>query len=176
MIFTETKLAGAYIVDFSPRSDDRGFFARTWDKDLFAANGLKADLVQGNMSLSKHKGTLRGMHYQAAPHQETKLVRVTHGAIYDVIIDLRPESATYKQWIGVELSRENYRSLFVPEGFAHGFVTLTDDVEAAYWVTARYEATAERGVRYNDPAFNIEWPVEVKYISEKDKAIGDYQK
>lgn len=175
MKFTETKLRGAYIIDCEPITDDRGFFARTWSKDAMAAKGLNTDLVQGNMSLSKHKGTVRGMHYQAAPHQETKLVRVTHGAIFDVIIDLRSDSVTYKQWIGVELTRENYRSLFVPEGFAHGFITLTDDVEVAYWVTASYERTAERGVRWNDPQFGIKWPVEMKYISEKDSIIPDYK-
>lgn len=175
MKFTQTKLSGAHIIDLEKLEDDRGFFARTWSNDEMKALRLKTDLVQGNMSLSRHAGTLRGMHYQAAPYQETKLVRVTHGAIYDVIIDLRQDSATYKQWTGVELTRENYRSLFVPEGFAHGFITLTDDAEVAYWVTARYEPTAERGVRWNDPQFGIKWPVEMKYISEKDAKIADYK-
>lgn len=174
MKFAETKLKGAYIIDPEKLEDDRGFFARTWSTDEMAALGLNAGLVQGNMSLSAHTGTLRGMHYQAAPYQETKLIRVTHGAIYDVIIDLRQDSTTYKRWIGVELTRDNYRSLYVPEGFAHGFITLTDDAEVAYWVTARYEPSAERGIRWNDPAFGIKWPIKVKYISEKDANIGDF--
>lgn len=174
MKFTQTKLSGAYIIDLDRKEDSRGFFSRTWSADILKTMDLNTALVQGNMSVSRYKGTVRGMHYQAAPHRETKLIRVTHGAIYDVIIDLRPDSPTYKQWIGVELTRENYRSLYVPEGFAHGFITLEDDTEVAYWVTAAYEPTAERGVRWNDPQFGIQWPVEMKYISEKDAAIKDF--
>lgn len=174
MIFTETKLKGAYIIDLERREDNRGFFARTWCQQEFEAQGLVAGIVQANTSYNKLKGTLRGMHYQNAPFAETKLVRAVRGAIYDVIIDLRPDSATYMGWIGVELTADNRRSLFVPEGFAHGFQTLEDDTDVTYQVSAFYTPGAEGGARYNDPAFNIEWPLAVSVLSDKDATWPDY--
>ncbi|MCB0213950.1 MAG: dTDP-4-dehydrorhamnose 3,5-epimerase [Anaerolineae bacterium] len=174
MIFHETKLENAYIIDIQKHQDQRGFFARAWCQNEFEAHGLVPRLVQTNISYNKVKGTLRGMHYQMAPHAETKLVRCTRGAIFDVIIDLRPDTATYKQWLGVELTAANYRMLYVPEGFAHGFITLEDNVEVTYQVSQFYTPEAESGVRYNDPAFGIEWPVAVAVISDKDKSWPDY--
>jgi dTDP-4-dehydrorhamnose 3,5-epimerase len=168
MIFTATDLQDACIIDIEPRSDDRGFFARTWCQQEFEQQGLVARIAQANMSYNKFKGTLRGMHFQHAPHAEVKIIRCTRGAIYDAIIDLRPDSPSYKRWIGVELTAENYRMLYVPEGFAHGFQTLTDDVEVAYNVSQFYTPGAEGGIRYDDPAFAIDWPLPVQVISEKD--------
>lgn len=170
MTFTETKLKGAFIIELKKLEDDRGFFSRAFDKQSWEAHGLKADILQANISRNKHKGTLRGLHMQLAPHAETKLVRCTRGAIYDVIVDVRPESETYKQWIGVELTADNYRMLYVPEGFAHSYITLEDDSEVLYNVTEVYTPGAEKGYRWNDPAFGIEWPIEPLIISEKDKA------
>ena len=175
MIFTETELKGAYIIDLERREDDRGFFARTWFQQEFEAHGLVARIVQANMSYNKLKGTLRGMHYQRSPYAETKLVRAVRGAIIDVIIDLRPGSPTYKRWIGVELTANNRRALFVPEGFAHGFQTLEDDTDVSYQVSAFYTPGAEGGARYNDPAFDIQWPLPISVISEKDAAWPDYE-
>lgn len=174
MIFTPTKLAGASIVELKELRDERGFFARSWCQREFQEQGLSANVVQANVSYNKLKGTLRGMHYQVSPYEESKLVRCTRGAVYDVIIDLRPGSTTIKQWIGVELTAANHRMLFVPEGFAHGFVTLTDDAEVTYQVTQFYQPGSERGVRYNDPLFGIEWPTAVVVISDKDKSWPDY--
>ena len=169
MIFTETKLKGAYIIDIKKLEDDRGFFGRAYCQKEFEEYGLNTNLVQANVSFNKKKATLRGMHMQLAPHAETKLVRCTRGAIYDVIVDLRPDSETYKQWIGVELTADNYRMLYVPEGFAHGYITLEDNTDVTYQVTAFYEASAERGHRWDDPAFNIQWPLAPQLISEKDR-------
>jgi dTDP-4-dehydrorhamnose 3,5-epimerase len=168
MIFTETKLSGAFIIDLEKRGDSRGFFARSFCQDEFERHGLVNKVVQTNVSLSKHQGTLRGMHYQEAPYAETKLVRCTQGAIYDIIVDIRPESPTFKQWIGVELSSSNHRMLFVPQNFAHGFITLMDDSEVTYQVSQVYHRGSERGLRYNDPALGIIWPREVNVISDKD--------
>lgn len=173
MIFTETKLSGAYIIDLEKRGDSRGFFARSFCQDEFERHGLVNKVVQTNVSLSKHQGTLRGMHYQESPYAETKLVRCTQGAIYDVIVDIRPESPTFKQWIGVELSSSNHRMLFVPQHFAHGFMTLVDDSEVTYQVSQVYHPGSERGIRYNDPALGIVWPQEVKVISDKDASWPD---
>lgn len=175
MKFIKTKLEGAYIITPEKRSDDRGFFARIWCEDEFKARGLNTNLVQANASRSFHKGTLRGMHYQLPPFAETKLVRCTKGAIYDVIIDLRPSSKTYKEWIGVELTEENHTMLYAPEGFAHGFLTLTDNAEVTYLVTAFYNSEHERGLRYNDPAFGINWLAPITNISDKDAAHPDYK-
>jgi len=175
MILTETKLKGAYIIDVKRLEDERGFFGRSFCQKEFEAHGLSAHVRQANVSYNKKKGTLRGMHMQLAPHEESKLVRCTRGAIYDVIIDMRPDSATYKQWIGVELTADNYRMLFVPEGFAHGFITLADNTDVTYQVTAFYTPGAERGIRWNDPAFNIEWPIAPVVISEKDQAHADFE-
>ena len=175
MIFKETNLKGAFVIELEKREDERGFFARTWCKKEFEANGLETGLVQANLSLSRKAGTLRGMHYQAAPYEETKLVKCTNGALYDVIIDLRPNSPTYRQWFAVELTENNYKMLYVPKGFAHGFQTLVDNVAVFYLVTQFYSPSAERCVRWNDPQFGINWPdVNIRTISEKDKNWPDY--
>ena len=170
MIFTETKLKGAYIIDVKRLDDDRGFFGRSFCQREFEAFGLNTNAVQANVSYNKKKATLRGMHMQLPPYSETKLVRCTRGAICDVIVDLRPESETFKQWIGVELTADNYRMLFVPEGFAHGFITLEDNTDVTYQVTQFYTPGAERGFRWDDPAFGIEWPIQPALISAKDAA------
>lgn len=174
MRFTPTELKDAYVIDIEQRADERGFFARTWCQQEFAQHGLVATIAQANMSYNHKRGTLRGMHFQRAPHAEVKIIRCTRGAIYDVIIDLRPESPTYKRWIGVELTAKNYRMLYVPEGFGHGFQTLEDETEVAYNVSQFYTPGAEGGVRYNDPAFGIEWPLPVSVISEKDADWPDF--
>jgi dTDP-4-dehydrorhamnose 3,5-epimerase len=170
----ETKLAGAFLIDLERRSDDRGFFARTFCQQEFEAHGLNAQVVQCNVSFNKRKGTLRGMHYQAAPFAEAKLVRCTSGSIYDVIIDLRPASATFKQYLAVELSAENRRMLYIPEDFAHGFQTLQDDTEIFYQMAQRYSPEHARGVRWNDPAFGIEWPEGERIIIERDRNYPDF--
>lgn len=175
MLFHETKLAGAFVIEPEPRRDDRGFFARTWCRDEFAARGLEVNFVQRNLSANPVCGTLRGMHWQAAPHGEVKVVRCTRGAIYDVIVDMRPESATYRQWIGVELDETNYRMLYIPRDFAHGFQTLTDNVEVSYLVSHPYTPSAGRGIRYDDPAVGISWPRPVSRISEQDRAWAPLQ-
>ena len=175
MIFTETKLAGAFIIDMKRLSDERGFFARSWCEDEFAAHGIHMPPLQANISSNPQRGTLRGMHYQIAPHGESKLVRCTRGAIYDVIVDMREESPTYGQWIGVELTADSFRMLFVPERFAHGFITLEHNTDVAYQVSAKYTPGAERGLRWNDPAVGIEWPIEPTLISEKDRSHPDFQ-
>tara|TARA_B110000027_G_C16122043_1_gene303694 strand:+ start:1141 stop:1665 length:525 start_codon:yes stop_codon:yes gene_type:complete len=169
MKFLETKLKGAFIIELEKHSDDRGFFARSFCKKEFSNFGLNNDIVQINNSLSKHKGTLRGMHYQVFPKQEDKIIRCIKGAIYDVIIDLRKESETFLEWFGMELSEENKKSLYVPKGFAHGYITLVDNSELFYLTTEYYSADCERGIRWDDPKFNINWPIAVTEISEKDK-------
>lgn len=169
MIFEETKLEGAFIVDIDKRVDDRGFFARGFCAREFEAQGLTSRMVQANMSFSAAKGTLRGMHYQVPPATEPKFIRCVRGAVWDVIIDMRPGSPTYLQHIGVELSAENRRALFVPDMFAHGHQALTDDVELFYLVGEFYTPGCERGVRYDDPAIGIAWPVPVTVVSEKDR-------
>ena len=170
MIFNPTKLEGAYVVELERRGDERGFFARTYCEREFAEHGLSTRMVQTNASLSRDRGTLRGMHYQVPPHGEDKLVRCTHGSIYDVIVDIREGSPTFGDWIGAELTDENYRMLYVPKGFAHGFITLEADVQVSYQVSGFYEPTAERGARYDDPAFGIDWPIEPTVVSEKDQS------
>ena len=176
MIFTPTELDGAYLVDLELRSDERGFFARAWDRVEFAEHGLSTELAQCNLSFNDRKGTLRGMHFQVDPHAEVKLVRCTRGAIYDVIVDLRPDSPTWKRWLGVELTADNRRALYVPEGFAHGYQTLVDETETYYHVSAFYAPGAEGGVRWNDPAFGIEWPdPEPSVMSDKDRSWPDYR-
>jgi len=176
MIFTETKLPGAFIIELEKRGDDRGFFARAWCKQEFEDHGLHSNWVQANLASTKKYGTLRGLHYQVAPYQETKLMRCIRGAIYDVIVDLRPESATYKQWLGVELTADNRKMLYIPEGFAHGYQALVDDAETFYFASQFYTPGSEQGVRYNDPAFGIEWPLEIRVISDKDKSWSDYER
>jgi dTDP-4-dehydrorhamnose 3,5-epimerase len=170
VIFTETRLKGAFAIELERLEDERGFFARTWCQQEAEAVGLKPHWVQCNISYNRVKGTLRGMHYQAAPHEEAKLIRCTMGAIYDVIIDLRPESPTCQQHIGMVLSAQNRRTLYVPEGFAHGFLTLDDNTEVFYQMSEFYAPECARGVRWNDPAFGIEWPAEVQVISDRDSS------
>ena len=164
MIFAPTPLAGAYLIEPEPVSDERGFFARTWCRNEFADKGLNPNLVQCNISYNKARGTLRGMHYQKAPHAEAKLVRCTQGAVYDVIIDLRSGSNTFTQWYGVELTAANRKALYVPEGFAHGFITLKDDTEVLYQMSEFFHAECAAGVRWNDPVFKIAWPSTVSVM------------
>lgn len=169
MKFIETTLQGAYVIEVEKRGDDRGFFARAFCKNEFENVGLNTGIVQINNSLSADKGTLRGMHYQLAPKAEDKVVRCIRGSLFDVIIDLRENSATFKQWFGIELSAENRKMLYVPKGFAHGFITLEDKTEVFYLVTEFYCPQYERGLRYDDPTFCMQWPIEPVVISEKDK-------
>ena len=174
MKFIETKLKGAFLIDIEPIEDERGFFARTWCRKEFEINGICTDWVQCNISYNKRKGTLRGMHYQIAPFAEAKLVHCALGAIYDVIIDLRPNSKTYCQWISVELSAKNRKIIYIPQGFAHGFQTLADDTEVFYQMSAVYAPEHARAVRWNDPRFNIHWPEADRTISDKDQDIEDF--
>jgi dTDP-4-dehydrorhamnose 3,5-epimerase len=162
-------------VEIERREDDRGFFGRFWCKREFSEQRMISALAQANVSFSRNRGTLRGMHYQTKPYEETKLIRCTRGAVYDVIIDLRPYSSTYGRWMEAELTADNYKMVYVPEGFAHGFQTLSDNAEVTYQVSQFYTPEAERGVRYNDPAFGIQWPVKVEFISSKDASWPDYQ-
>ncbi|WP_204138998.1 dTDP-4-dehydrorhamnose 3,5-epimerase [Halomicronema sp. CCY15110] len=168
MIFNETAIQGVYIIDLDLRKDDRGFFARTFCAREFEEHGLKPVVAQCNMSFNYKKGTQRGMHFQVPPATETKLVRCTQGAIYDVIVDLREDSPTYLKHVGVELTAENRRALYVPEMFAHGYQTLTDNAEVVYQVTEFYTPGYERGLRYSDPKLGIDWPLPASVISEKD--------
>lgn len=174
MIFNETKLKGAFIIEIEKLEDERGFFGRSWCANEMSEHGLNVNIRQANVSFNKHKGTLRGMHYQVAPHQEAKLVRCSRGRIYDAIIDLRENSPTYKQWIGIELTQDNYKMLYVPENFAHGFITLEDNCEVSYLMSEFYVPCAGATIRWDDPLFNIEWPMEPKIISEKDKNQIDF--
>jgi dTDP-4-dehydrorhamnose 3,5-epimerase len=168
MIFTETKLKGAYLVDLDQHEDERGFFARSWCMDEFEKHDLNARLVQCNISFNKKRGTLRGMHYQTEPYKEAKLVRCTMGALYDVIIDLRSDSPTFKEWFSVELTAHNHRALYVPEGLAHGFQTLEDNTEVFYQMSEFFHPECARGVRWDDPAFGIAWPILSPILSNKD--------
>ena len=170
MIFTETPLAGAYVIDLERRSDDRGYFARTFCAREFEAHGIRPAVAQCNASYNHRRGTLRGLHYQIAPAEEPKLVRCTRGAVWDVIVDLRPGSPTHLRHFGVELTEENRRSLYVPPSFAHGYLTLTDGAEVTYQVGEFYTPGCERGLRWDDPALGIMWPVPVEVLSEKDAA------
>jgi len=168
VIFTETPLRGAFVVDLERREDQRGFFARTFCAREFAAHGLEPAVAQCNLSFNRGKGTLRGLHYQAPPMGEVKLVRCGRGAIYDVIVDLRPDSPTYRRHVGVELNEENRRALYIPKDIAHGFQTLTGEAEALYQMSKFYAPGYERGLRYDDPALGIAWPLPVSEISERD--------
>lgn len=172
MIFTETKLEGAYIIDLDRKEDNRGFFARAFCQKEFEAHGLKTVIAQANLAFNYKRGTLRGMHFQYPPAAETKLVRCTRGAILDIIIDLRPESATYLQNIAVELNEANHRALYVPERFAHGYQTLADSTETSYQVGEFYAPNCEGGLLYNDPRLELMWPLHVTAISEKDQKFG----
>lgn len=174
MIFTQTPLSGAYVIDPEPRADVRGLFARTWCHDEFTAHGLDTRVAQCSASFNHKRGTLRGMHYQAPPFAEVKLVRCTRGAILDVIIDLRRGSPTFLKHFAVELTQDNRRSLYIPEGFAHGFQTLADDTEVYYQMTTTYSPGHARGVRWNDPAFAIRWPIGNPTMHERDAGYPDF--
>ncbi|MHA7646500.1 dTDP-4-dehydrorhamnose 3,5-epimerase [Nitrosopumilus sp. S4] len=174
MNFVETTLEGCYVIEIEKISDDRGFFARSWDKKVFEKNGLDSNLVQCNISFNKKKGTLRGMHFQKPPFSETKLVRCTRGKIFDVIIDLRKDSNTYKKWFSIELSAVNHKMLYIPEGFAHGFQTLEDNSEVFYQMSKIYNSEYAQGILWNDTAFNLEWPLDVSNMSEKDKNFPSF--
>lgn len=175
MRFVSTPLEGAYLIEIEPRVDERGFFARAFDRDELAAHGLDGAVAQCNLSFNTRRGTLRGMHYQLEPRAETKLVRCIAGAIYDVIVDLRPGSKTHARWFGVELNSEDRRALYVPKGCAHGYQTLSDAAEIYYQVSEPYAPELERGVRWNDPAFGIVWPLADPVVSPKDAALPDYR-
>jgi dTDP-4-dehydrorhamnose 3,5-epimerase len=174
MLFLETRLKDVFIIEPARIEDERGFFARVFCVEEFGAHGLETNLVQCSISFSKQRGTLRGMHSQVAPYEEVKVVRCTRGAIYDVAVDLRPASSTFKQWVGAELTGENRRMLYVPKGFAHGFLTLENNCEVFYQMSEFFHSESERGVRWDDPAFGIIWPSKVKIISEKDRNIKDF--
>ena len=175
MRFTPTPLAGAYLIDVEPAADERGLFARTWCRREMEQRGLDSSLVQCSVSFSKRRGTLRGMHWQAAPHEETKIVRCTRGAVHDVVLDLRPGSPTFKRWFAAELTADNRRALYIAAGMAHGFQTLTDDAEVLYQMSEFHHADGARGVRWNDPAFAIEWPeVAERTMSERDRGWPDF--
>lgn len=174
MIFKETPLKGAYVVELEKKCDDRGFFARFFCVNEFKQGGLDSGVVQINNSLSTRKGTLRGMHYQLHPRAETKVVRCIQGSLYDVIIDLRKGSPTFGKWFGETLSAGNRKAIYVPKGFAHGILTLEDDTEIFYLDTEFYSKEHERGIRWNDPAFGITWPIEPVVISEKDRNLPDF--
>jgi dTDP-4-dehydrorhamnose 3,5-epimerase len=175
MQLTETSLAGAYVIEPALIEDDRGFFAYGFRADEFARRGLNPAIAQINLSYTRHRGTLRGMHFQVAPHEEAKTVRCVRGAAYDVIVDLRPGSATRCRWFATELTADNRRALYVPPGFAHGFQTLTDDAEVLYLVSEYYTPSHSRGVRWNDPAFGIEWPLEPVRMHERDRMYQDFR-
>jgi dTDP-4-dehydrorhamnose 3,5-epimerase len=175
MTFKETGIPGLVLVELEPVVDERGSFARTFDAAEWEARGMSGQVVQCNLSRNVRRGTLRGMHYQAEPHAESKLVRCSRGAIFDVAIDLRRESAMFRHWYGVELSAENDRILFIGEGLAHGFLTLTDDSEVLYQMSALYVPSSARGVRWDDPAFGIEWPESPRVMSERDRAYSDFK-
>jgi dTDP-4-dehydrorhamnose 3,5-epimerase len=170
MLFTESPLGGAYLVDMNLMADERGFFARSYCAEEFAAQGLGPELRQCSVSYNSRKGTLRGMHYQIAPHAEHKLVRCTAGSIFDVIVDMRESSPSFRRWFGTELTATNRRALFIPPGFAHGFITLSDDAEVYYMISVPHSPQHARGVRWNDPAFAIDWPAVPAVISTRDAA------
>ena len=176
MIFTETKLKGAYLIDLNRISDERGFFSRRWCAKEFALHGLNPAVVQVNIGHNVKKGTVRGMHFQTAPNAEVKLVYCSRGALYDVIVDLREGSPTKGQWFGVELTGENARMLYVPEGFAHGYQTLEDETDLVYQTSQFYAKESATGVRFNDPAFGIVWPLPVSVVSSGDQGWADYHK
>lgn len=170
MRFQESPLRGAYTIEMDRLEDERGFFARSFCGEEFAARGLPAAMPQSSVSFNARRGTLRGMHFQAEPHAEDKLVRCTAGAVYDVIVDLRPGSPTLRRWFGIELNAENHRSLFIPRGLAHGFITLCDDTEVLYMISVPYVPGFERGVRWDDPAIGISWPLAPSIVSARDAA------
>jgi dTDP-4-dehydrorhamnose 3,5-epimerase len=174
--FVPTRLDGAYVVEPERHEDERGFFARTWSGAEFADHGLVSELSQCSASRNTHAGTLRGMHFQTAPHEEAKLVRCTAGVVFDVIVDLRPASPTHAEWVGVELAAETGRALYIPKGFAHGFQTLVDGAEVFYMISEQYAPESASGVRWDDPAFGIQWPpTGSRIINERDRSWPDYR-
>lgn len=173
MIFSQTKFHGVYVIDIQKLEDERGFFARSWCQKEAAVYGLEHQVMQCNISYNKTRGTLRGMHYQLPPNTEAKVVRCTRGSIFDVIIDLRPREHSFLNWEGIELSASNYKLLYIPKGFAHGFLTLEDDTEVFYQMSEFYSPGSAQGVRWNDPLFGISWPDSVNCISLKDQSIPD---
>src|SRR5215469_4975006 len=175
MRFHRTKLQGVFEIHLQPHPDDRGFFSRSWCQKEFETHGLNPRLVQCNISFNSRKGTLRGMHFQTMPHAEAKVVRCTKGAIYDVVVDLRPYSPSYRDWVAVVLTGANRRMVYVPEGCGHGFLTLEDETEVFYQMSEFYNPDSARGVRWNDPAFQIVWPKQVEIISDRDRAYPDFE-
>jgi dTDP-4-dehydrorhamnose 3,5-epimerase len=173
--FTETFLRGAFLIELEPHGDERGSFARTFCHDEFERHNLNPSVAQCSTSFNARRGTLRGMHYQTKPHEEAKLVRCTRGAIYDLIVDIRPESETFKKWFAVELTALNLRMLYIPEGFAHGFQTLEDESEVFYQISASYHPESSRGIRWDDPAFDFRWPIEERIMSDRDRAFADFK-
>jgi dTDP-4-dehydrorhamnose 3,5-epimerase len=175
MRFQQTPLAGSYLINLDPKEDDRGFFVRTFCTEEFSKAGLESSFIQMNHSFSKQQGTLRGLHYQLAPKQEVKVVRCIQGALWDVILDLRPDSKTFGHWFGEILSAENKKMMYVPKGFAHGFLTLSPNTEILYLVSESYCKEKERGIRWDDPQFKIAWPQKPTLLSERDRVHPDYQ-
>jgi len=176
MTFTETTIPGVLLVDADVFSDERGSFEPAWVPEVFARRGLETTIAQGSFARTRQRGTVRGMHFQAAPFEEVKIIRVIAGAVYDVAVDLRPESPTYRQWVGVELSASNRRMMYIPRGCAHGYQTLADDTEVFYFVSAPYSPPHQRGVRWNDPAFGIDWPLGTPaLINERDATFPDFR-
>jgi len=175
MIFSETNLDGAYFIDIEKKEDQRGFFARILDKKEFSKKGLDSEFVQSSISINKKKGTFRGMHYQTKPFEESKIVRCTKGKIFDIIIDLRVNSKTFKEWISVELSEDNYKMLYIPKGFAHGFQTLEDNTEVFYQISQYYMSEFSKGVKWNEPEFNIKLPLDVSVISQRDLSYSPFK-
>lgn len=174
MKFNKTPLTSAFLIEMEPIVDNRGFFARTWCADEFKLNGLNPKLAQCSISFNARKGTLRGMHFQDAPFMEAKLVRCSSGGIYDVIVDLRPNSPTFRKWFAAELTSENRKMIYVPEGFAHGFQTIADNTEVIYQISETYHPESARGIRWNDPWFGIKWPIENPLLSERDAAFPEF--
>jgi len=175
MKFTETKVSGVFLIEPEFHADNRGSFARSFCVDEFNEAGIDIHVVQANISFNKHSGAVRGLHYQVSPHAEAKVVRCTSGALYDVVVDLRPDSPSFSQWIGIELNAENRNAMFVPKGCAHGFQTLVDGTEVSYLMSERYVPEAASGVRYDDPAFGIEWPLTVSSVSDRDRSWPDFK-
>lgn len=174
MVFKETRLQGVYIIESEAIADERGFFARTFCRDEFESRGILFDIVQCNISCNKKRGTLRGMHYQTKPHEEAKLLHCMRGAMYDVVLDLRPDSSTFKQWTAIELNSEMKKMVYIPKGCAHGFQSLEDDTEVFYAMSHPYHPESSRGLRWNDPAFAIQWPIDRQVMSFKDQHYEDF--
>ena len=175
MILTETPLAGAFLLDIERAEDERGFFARTFCGDELRARGLEANVAQCSVSFNRARGTLRGLHYQDAPHEEVKIVRCTRGAIWDVVVDLRRDSGTYRRWTAIDLTADNRRALYIPRGMAHGFITRSDDAEVFYMMGNPYVEGAARGIRWDDPAFGIDWPIAPAVMSDRDRTYATWK-